>query len=506
MVNYILTPNYFTKTKLATTLVFKKSMEYLTYFDTNDRSQVIEYTEGMKYSDLNLKYYDHLSDNLITDSIDKFRINSVTLINGIRYYASNDITSINCLIYDSEVMKLTEAKKIIKGEAFTIVISSELAKSWSLEDYVNFTNTPGVMLLEVLNEEKFCISNFENINMKFSRELNVNNTYPLRYNSIEISETDIIAGWVNHIKKTHPRYYFMPELSDLSSQDQKTDLIFYDAKLTTFSSEYGTNPIVDPIYGVRMQVQINIMLEYLSDDMQNYIRFRNEYQFANEFHQDTRFSIFDSKGVEWFYTIDWEYDIPEEIERNPSTRYLEETTLYSVKFSCKVIGWLVEKVVDRKTILYPILRFYDESWRLILSIFDKSNPNVKYRLALMIDDTDFILMEFKDKLYINKFSINNNELNVNELTEPIDLNNTESIDSAYIEIKTNTPINPIDIDHGVFYYNNQDVIKVLPDPEYKDAISFLDKDHINYIRIQKYLLNIDDFLNYVNKIKNKKIN
>jgi hypothetical protein len=487
---YILTDDFLFDSEVCTSIKFEKSDKFEYFIDSNSRSFVITYTDGMKYSDLNIPKFTSLSDKLISESTILLNRSDI-IINGIRYRVKSDVKFISCYILDGNYLskesesKLSESNIINyeNGSIFLLINSNKM--DLSAREFVEWLNTSGYINAELLDESKFSISNFEAVDTKYSCDVVYDNTkYEYYGYKFHIDESDVVSDFIRFLQEEFPEYDIFNAVTDDSTQRQKTKMLVYSAKLADNQSEQGTRIIKHPIYGRMIQARIVVNWEFLTDDLKELIAFKNKLMVDKELFLATEFKLY-REDVDWYYTINWLPDISAEIERSPQTKVLSDTLLYNTAFSCELIGWIVEENVHMDPIMYPITRFYTERWMLIGSLFDHSDPNVRWSTIIPVGKTYYIIQEGVDKkIYLTNLQTKElmADLSIKEVDGEIKILNSDGTESdLYFPFTTEKPVSPLDLPHGVDMLNHlvRQVVKfesddiVIPDTTDKSKLKYI---------------------------------
>jgi len=127
-------------------------------------------------------------------------------------------------------------------------------------------------------------------------------------------------------------------------------------------------------------VTIDVNLEILTDDIETYILVRDQLLMNKHLFSIVDFTYTDELGRIWTYTCNWSNnDLSSDLERTPKSRYFDETILYPINITAKLIGWLVEKFSSVSVIENPIVLIYSKIYR---SDTDKNT----YRLISNVKD------------------------------------------------------------------------------------------------------------------------
>jgi len=384
--SYILTEDYFINNLTTTSVEFRKNDSItspIKYIDSDFRVTVIEYPTGCKYSDLpDYPNWSYKSDREIDNHyiLVKFRYDCI--INGVKYYVNNQINFLECRIYNAKVNPVPYSYCYVDGTTIQIILSSKDTDKWDVADYKAFLENTGYFKIDIVDETKFKFTNFNAIDLRYRFVRDINDHTEYQYQSIAINDSDILSTFITHLQKNHSKYTFSAELSDLTNQDFKDGYIYYNSELSIPGEDLCARLFTDPKYGKMMLTARKVSFEYITDDIQKYLFFRDSQVFANEFYLDHYFELIDAEGLTWRYTVVWDYEFTSTIDRSPSTKYFDDTLLYTKSFSAIVVGYIVEKITRPTYISYPIVRMYDQYWNLVASIFDNSDPNIMQRITI----------------------------------------------------------------------------------------------------------------------------
>lgn len=373
-------------------IFFKKV--YNTYFDNLTRSYTIKYKEGVKYSDINKNksLIGIYSDNLIEDSILPMRLTR-TFINGLEYYVQNQFNFINCHIYDG----IEESVVYYNNSSILIMLKKSEVETWEINEYINFINSQKEIKVFIQDETKFKISNFSSVDLNKENRLNVDNSYIYNFEDIALSETDVISAFINELKTRHPEFIMGVELSDLFNKEQKKNLLFYKASLPILS-DYSIRVREHPEFGRYIKTNIVVEFEYLSDDLQTFLHFRDLMFLGKEFVLDTSF-IFNKINRDWSCGVVWDFhdEFVKDLTLKPNSKYFDNVELYNLKFKATIVCYLVEKQENPVKILFPIVRLWtDNSLVASMMFLDFDNlPQDKdiYRTVIPLSETKGIIIE-----------------------------------------------------------------------------------------------------------------
>jgi hypothetical protein len=202
------------------------------------------------------------------------------------------------------------------------------------------------------------------------------------------------------------------------------------------------------------------------------------------------------KDEDWYYTINWMPDLATDIERSPQTKVLSDTLLYNMPFSCELIGWIVETQTNMVPISYPITRFYTDKWCLIGSLFDSSDPQVRWSTIIECGKTYYIIQEGVDKkVFLTNLQTKEllAEYSLVEEDGELKLLDPEGHESElYVPVNIETAVSPLDLPHGITLLDHlvRQVIQfeddmVIKDPNKKVAYVINFKNYLNILKWRK---------------------
>lgn len=355
--------------------------------------------------------------------VQQLKTTADTVINGIRYYSSNEIDSLSVSMVDG----IDTVKSIVKDEYVNVLVPSS---DITANQYCSGINNLKLgIYCEVVDESQFVISNINTVQMDRVNKFNVHNTYIPTFNEFALTEDRIISEFIDAMKTSRygefDDYEICASLSDIVSRTQKHKWLVVTGHMADPLSElYSTHVRIHPKYGHYCQVVISLSLEWIFDDFSTFQYERDNLIVGNKWDDFTCYAITDPAGDEWKYSVDWNFihknGWDNEVRRSPVGKYLSDKPLYSIVGECKIIGWMLEKLdgsVGRieETRLQTYMSVLNKegtavildntAFKILAEIYRADNPRLDeyrdfyvYELELEVDGTQFVCLGKKNQI------------------------------------------------------------------------------------------------------------
>lgn len=370
---------------------------------SNKRECVIKYNGDVPYSYFsgNPFFTIRATDKLLKKMDSQpLKTTAETLINGIKYYSSEDVGSLNVILTDdgnTKVISSIVEEDGVEGDDVTIIVPSvdnyDDPNDYCYDDpnaYCDGINSLGInVYCKVVDKDKFVVSNINTVQMDRVNVFDVNNTYISKFTDFVLTEDIIISEFIDSMK-TSPKgefddYEICASLSDIVSRTQKHKWLVVTGHMADALNEtYSTHARIHPVYGHYCQVVITVGLEWIFDDFSTFQYERDNLIIGSKWDDFTCYAITDPLGFEWRYSVDWNFvhrnGWSDDVTRNPVGKYLSDKPLYSIRGECKIIGWMIEKLDD------TFGRIEETRYQTYMSILNDSGT------AVFVNNTAFKIL------------------------------------------------------------------------------------------------------------------
>lgn len=324
-----------------TSIEFKLSNSYSVNKDPNNRLITINFTQGMKSSDIS--QYELIDDIELQEDFILLNNNYITINNNI-YYCKQKFDYISQYVTDFMRNNIT-----IKDNHIIVNITSDITQEEYKELLSNFIIT---------NNDNY-LFNCTLIKLdKTNKELNDNQTYH--------KKADV------YISSIDARNAFMDAITDLTglqvvtSIDQREiegqQLLEYfqlSDGIAIPEDDINTRIIFHPDYGRLKNNSIYFRLNYFTKDIALYERRFHESLLKNDLNRLTTFKIYNK----WNVSVDWIYrKLPDDLKFNELKldNNSNSTMMYSIPFNVRILFFIVEQNIDYPRILQYLVNIDTE--------------------------------------------------------------------------------------------------------------------------------------------------
>jgi len=345
---YILTSNFLYESENVTSIRFESSDEYSSYIDFNNRQLVVKYTTNLTYSDLSISGYQSLSSINIEDGLYLLRKGNIT-INNVKYYLSNDIK-----VFSQVITKEIPSGVYVSGPNLYIIVSPDTLP----ENYSQIINNSNIYI----SGTPSLITNFSSVYTKYDLVANYDDTREYNTSRYAIMEQDIVSAFADSLTEKLPDFIVTPELQENSDIVNKSKICFYKAMLSSDSKEGDYSRVFrnHPEMGDWKRCNILVNVEFLFDDIENYLYFRNKRLYELGYWNSHLFKLKDSNNNEYNCIANWEYSQEPDLDRSPETKVVDTSNLYSLKCRVTLIGYIMESISSYPLILRTVMNIYSK--------------------------------------------------------------------------------------------------------------------------------------------------
>jgi hypothetical protein len=319
-----------------TSIEFKLSNSYSINKDPNNRLITINFTQGMKSSDIS--QYELINNIELQEDFILLDNNYITINNNI-YYCKQKFDYISQYLTDFMSNNVT-----IKDNHIIVNITSDTTQEEYKELLSNFIIT---------NSDNY-LFNCTLIKLdKTNKELNDNQIYHKKAD-VYISSVDARNSFMDAVSE-------LTGLQVVTSIDQREiegkQLLEYfqlSDGIATPEDDLNTRIIFDPNYGRLKNNSIYFRLNYFTKDVALYERRFHESLLKNDLNRLTTFKIFDK----WSASVDWIYrKLPDDLMFNELKldNNSNSTMMYSIPFNVRILFFIVEQNINYPRILHYLV-------------------------------------------------------------------------------------------------------------------------------------------------------
>jgi hypothetical protein len=215
-----------------------------------------------------------------------------TVINGIQYYFSSLVNSFSLVISD----QITEGQYLI-GDALNIVINSTHLTD-NLSSYL-VKITSSYLYTSTINSGLWTISNICSIYLNRNNSLSINDTLVYVDTEYSITSVDITAAFAQYLKNS-TNFNVIAELNDKTNLSDKTlGYLVYTSSLATPFGEHTTHLKTRSDLGRYIRVSIPVTLEYLTDNLMNWNKLREDRLYDLGMFLNRVFILTDPRNGNW---------------------------------------------------------------------------------------------------------------------------------------------------------------------------------------------------------------
>lgn len=322
-----------------TSVKFVKSPLFYIDKDPNDKSITINFTEGMKSSDLDVY---ELVEDVLLEEVEVLLDNNYVIINNNYYWCIQKVDYISQYITDFLPNAVTK-----KDNHLIININPNITK----EEYLELLR--GVI---ITNNDDYLFN---------CTLCSVNKTIYIFNDSTAYKQKRDV-----YISSVDARNYFIDEITNLTniqvvtSIDQREiegrQLLEYfhlSDGLANPDDNINTRIIFHHDYGRLKNNTITFKLNYFTKDISLYERRYHEFLLKNDLNRMTTFRI---RG-KWSASVDWKYDrLPNELSYDSVKldNNSKATMLYSIQFEVRVLFFTVEMSIEYPKILNYLVNIH----------------------------------------------------------------------------------------------------------------------------------------------------
>ena len=336
---------------------FIKSSTLLIHKNINDRKIVVNYPEGTSNSILSGVFT--ILNEKILNIEGLFQLNTDnTVINGIRYYNLNyeEKVVVNQLLVSTELIS-NKTYRIDSNNLYLLIPEDQLS-SINITEYVEFVNSSNKVYAEIYDESDFKISNISNVILNSVIKLNLTSTrvYSLTENYLNFPM--IISSFITRLKSLYEKILFTTNIDHNTDKNFRFPICIYTTNLSKAIDSYTTRVHYHPDYEKFKLDQCTISFEYITDNISEYINVIDKYKYGTWINKLTTTKVNDNSGEEWSITINWDYSpvSEDQLDRVPTSELFSDMSVYSFKFSCNILGFILMSYQEHSRIKNIIIR------------------------------------------------------------------------------------------------------------------------------------------------------